>query len=52
MKRLEEKEMKLIKAGAISGNLLNYILRGANIFLDVGRYFGSSLRRIFSNNMC
>ena len=52
MIKLDKKEMKQIKAGAISGNLLNYILRGANIFLDVGRYFGSSIRRIFSNNMC
>ena len=52
MKKLAKEEMKQISAGAISGTLLNSILRGANIFLDVGRYFGSSIRRIISHNMC
>lgn len=52
MKKIEEKEMKQITAGAINGTLLNAILRGANIFIDVGRNFGSAIRRLTSNNLC
>ena len=52
MKELNKKQMKQIKAGALNGTLLNAILRGANIFIDVGRCFGSAIRRITSRNMC
>ena len=52
MKKLNEKEMKQIKAGAITGTLINSILRGASIFVDVGRYFGSSIRRFVNGNLC
>ena len=52
MKKLNEKQMKQIKAGALNGTLLNAILRGANIFVDVGRCFGSAIRRITSRNLC
>ena len=52
MKKLNEEKMKTIKAGALNGTLLNAILRGANIFIDVGRCFGSAIRRITSRNMC
>ena len=52
MKQLTKEEMKQIKAGAINGTLLNAILRGANIFIDVGRCFGSAIRRITSRNLC
>ena len=52
MKKLNEEKMKIIKAGALNGTLLNAILRGANIFIDVGRCFGSAIRRITSRNMC
>ena len=52
MKKLNENQMKNINAGALSGTLLNAILRAANIFVDVGRCFGSAIRRITSRNMC
>ena len=52
MKKLNEKEMKQYYASGLNGTLLNAILRGANIFVDVGRCFGSALRRITSHNMC
>ena len=52
MKELNEKQMKSICAGALTGTLLNAILRGANIFIDVGRCFGSAIRRITSRNLC
>lgn len=52
MKKLNNNQMKQISAGAINGTLLNAILRGANIFIDVGRNFGSAIRRITSRNLC
>ncbi len=52
MRKLNEKEMKGISAGAISAALVNAFSRVFNVFVDVGRYFGSSLRRIFDHNMC
>lgn len=52
MQKLNDNEMKSIKAGNVTGTLLNAVLRGANIFLDVGKYFGSSIRRLTSKNLC
>ena len=52
MKKLNNKQMMQIREGAINGTLLNAILRGANIFIDVGRCFGSAIRRITSRNLC
>ena len=52
MKKLNVDQMKQIKAGALNGTLLNAILRGANIFIDVGRNFGSAIRRLTSRNLC
>lgn len=52
MKKINNEKMKNIKAGALNGTLLNAILRGANIFIDVGRCFGSAIRRFTSRNLC
>ena len=52
MIKLNEKQMKKIKAEGINGTILNAILRGANIFIDVGRNMGSSVRRFVSKNLC
>ena len=52
MKKLNTQDMKAISAGAITGTLINSILRAVNIFSDAGRYFGSSFRRFFSKNLC
>lgn len=52
MKKLSQNEMKQYYASGLNGTLLNAILRGANIFVDVGRCFGSAIRRITSRNMC
>lgn len=52
MKKLDEKQMKSIYAGAISAALISAIFKGVNVFMDAGRYLGSSLRRIFDHNMC
>lgn len=51
--RLSKKELKMIKAGkALSATLINSLMRGINTFMDVGRYFGSSIRRWIYKGKC
>ena len=51
--KLKNNELKMIKAGAgITAALVNAIMSGINSFLDIGRYLGSSIRRITSKNNC
>lgn len=52
MKALNNIELKNIKGGSVSGTLINSVVRGINAFLDIGRYFGSGLRRIIGNQKC
>ncbi len=50
---LSKKDLKKIKAGkTLSATLLNSIMRGINTFMDVGRYFGSSIRRWIYKGKC
>lgn len=37
---------------SISGTLINSIVRGINAILDLGRSFGTAIRRISSKNVC
>ncbi len=51
--KLSNTELKNIKAGAtISATLINSLIKGINSFLDIGRYLGSSIRRMVSGNTC
>ncbi|HIU40689.1 MAG TPA: hypothetical protein IAB68_05260 [Candidatus Aphodocola excrementigallinarum] len=51
--RLNKNELKMIKAGAsISATLVNALIKGFTTFMDVGRYLGSSIRRLFGNSAC
>ena len=51
--KLTNTELKSIVAGAsVSSSLINSILRGVNVFVDIGRYLGSSIRRIISKEIC
>lgn len=51
--KLTNKELKMIVGGAtISGTLINSIIKGVNSILDIGRYFGSSIRRLVGKNAC
>ena len=53
MRELSIKEEKnYYGGGGISSTLLNALSKSVNVFTDIGRYLGSSLRRIFSNNLC
>ena len=51
--KLTKSESKKIKAGAsITASFLNALIRGFNSFVDIGRYFGSSVRRLFGGKYC
>ena len=51
--KLSKKELKNIVAGAtISASLFNSLIRGFNMFMDAGRYLGSSIRRWVNNGRC
>lgn len=51
--KLSKKELKEIKAGtSITGTLINSLIKGFDSILDVGRYFGSSIRRLVTGNSC
>ena len=50
---LSTKELKSIKAGAgLSATLINALVKGFTSFMDVGRYLGSSIRRLFGGSDC
>ena len=50
---LRNSQLKKLKAGAtISASLINSFIRGINSFMDIGRYFGSSIRRLVGGNSC
>lgn len=53
MKELNKTEMLKIQGGSILNNtLISTLIRGAQTFFEIGKAFGSSIRRIFSSCMC
>ena len=52
MRELTTKETKNMYAGGISASMFSFILKGFNVFTDLGRYLGSSIRRIYDHNLC
>lgn len=51
--RLTKEEAQNVVGGAgITGTLINSLIKGFNTFMDIGRYFGSSLRRLFGGASC
>lgn len=52
MKKLNKEQLLKITGGSISATLLNALVRGVNVFLDVGRSVGSAIRRFFSGKKC
>lgn len=51
--KLTNKELKNIKAGfSLSGTVINALVNGVKAFMDVGRYFGSGIRRLFGGKSC
>ena len=50
---LDKKELLQIVGGfSFTASFLNAIARGITTFMDVGRAFGSSLRRAIGGSMC
>lgn len=51
--KLNKKELKNIKAGFnLSGTVINALVSGFKSFMDIGRYFGSGIRRLFKGKFC
>lgn len=50
--KLTNNELKHIKAGAMSASIINSLVRGFNSFMDIGRYLGGGVRRLFTGNIC
>lgn len=51
--KLKKQDLLQIKAGAkLTGTLVNSLIRGINVFTDIGRYLGSSIRRIVYGKVC
>ena len=51
--KLTNNELKMVIAGAtISSSLINSFFKGVNALLDIGRYLGSSIRRITEKSIC
>lgn len=51
--KLTKEELKIIVGGAsVTGTLINSLIKGINSFLDIGRYLGSSIRRLVGKNAC
>ncbi|MEG2457482.1 MAG: hypothetical protein RSB41_01145 [Bacilli bacterium] len=53
MKNIESEELKCIEGGfSLSGTLINSFSKAINTLFELGRTFGSALRRMRSRNMC
>ncbi len=53
MKTLNNIELNKISGGfSFNASYLNYGVRAINLLLDLGRAFGSALRRIGSGRLC
>lgn len=52
MRTLTKKELEQIEGGSISASMINYIVRGIDAFMDVGRSLGSALRRMGEQSLC
>ena len=53
MNKLNRDELKSIDGGiSISGTLINAFTSGMKTILDLGRSFGSAIRRLKENKLC
>lgn len=50
--KLTKEELLLVEGGKTSAALLNSILRGASLILELGRSLGTAVRRITSRKSC
>lgn len=53
MKIIDNDEMLAINGGvALTGTMLNAIIKGISTLLEVGRSFGTAIRMYFSKRKC
>lgn len=54
MQELNKEELMEIKGGTnwFSGSFISSLVRAGNTLLEMGRSLGTSIRRIFSGNVC
>ncbi len=52
MIELKTNEAKRMYGGNLTSSMVGYLLKGFGFFTDLGRYLGSSIRRIYDNNLC
>lgn len=53
MRYLTKKELKQIKGGFdLTSGIINSFVRAFEIIMDIGRSFGTSIRRISGSNIC
>lgn len=52
MKYLNQEELLQVRGGFVNGTLINAFARGINSLLELGRSFGTAIRRINDNKLC
>ena len=52
MRKLTNEELLLIEGGKVSAALINSVIRGASLILELGRSLGTAIRRITSKKSC
>ena len=52
MKELTKYELNQINGGSLSGAVISSIIRGASVVLEIGRSFGSAIRRFLTKQYC
>lgn len=52
MNRLTNEELLKIQGGDISGAMLSSIVKGIDVLLELGKCFGSAIRRIIDKRPC
>lgn len=52
MHELSKYELNSIVGGSLSGAVISSIIKGANTILEIGRSFGSAIRRFITKSFC
>lgn len=52
MNKLSNEELLQLQGGDISGAMLSSIVKGINVVLELGKCFGSAIRRIIDKRPC
>lgn len=50
--KLTKEEQLNIYGGSVSSTMVNAIVKGISLLIDLGRSLGSTIRRVSENNVC